>query len=135
MRTRMLIWGDLMLVFGMVLVTGCESGDAPGAGWEKTSHANTILFSRPTTGRAGAWSNHIAVPVSIDGGPTMAFLVDTGSPVTTLLMPLEFLSVPSVAARFKQPGQTTVQTLGGSTAAYRVQAASVTVGTARVAPF
>src|SRR5438046_2141907 len=72
---------------GIFLFAGCEVAPEPVAnttGSSPAPRAVTVPFHRPT-----AAGDHIAIPVSLDGGPVRSFIVDTGAPVTSIMVSKE----------------------------------------------
>jgi predicted aspartyl protease len=139
--THVQLSGLIFLAVALFLLYGCESedpgaSDAASASRRDTQWRQAVTASRPSVAAARTESanRHIAVPVSINGGPTMAFLVDTGAPRTTMFIPGELLNVPAISQRFKSADQT-MQGVGGAASAYRMRADSFAVGQTKVAPF
>jgi len=137
--------GLMSIVIVLFGINGCEADQngAVDAATPIASSRQEVAISRPTLltkttsahgGGSSGWNQHIAVPVSIDGGPALAFIVDTGSARTTMFVPSELLALPGVAARFKA-GDQTMQGVGGAEVGYRKTVRSFGVGQARVGPF
>ena len=92
---------------------------------------HVVTFVRPSQA-----ASHIAVPVSLNDGPPRAFILDTGAPVTTVLISKQLLKLASVAQRLDAATPTRIQGISGDAAtAYRTTAKSIAVGPTRVAPF
>jgi hypothetical protein len=92
-----------------------------------------IPFTHRTHGRGTNPTGHIVVAVRLGDSKPHAFLLDTGAPSTTVLMPREVLSIDAVARSLSDNSIVFVQGLTGTDLpAYRVATPSVTVGRARV---
>jgi hypothetical protein len=132
------------------ILAGCESGSGPATRTEAepvlassqlppSGQSNVIRFVRLGQGgkpHAGGAVGHIAIPVSLNGGPPRAFILDTGAPVTTVLISEELLSVPAVAKRLTAARPARIRGISGATAmAYETSAKSIAVGSYRVSHF
>lgn len=99
--------------------------------------SNVVTFTRPGEGPGRpAGSAHIAVPVSLNGGPPRAFLLDTGAPVTTVLVSREVLDTAAVSRKLERADAVHLQGISGAkVTAYRATARSIAVGSTRTGPF
>ena len=84
---------------------------------------HVVTFVRPSQA-----ASHIAVPVSLNDGPPRAFILDTGAPVTTVLISKQLLKLASVAQRLDAATPTRIQGISGDAAtAYGITAIPTTV--------
>lgn len=138
-------------------IAGCESGAARNPSTLRQPTADQVFvaaytqppvratsgkvyvvsFVRPSQDLAAAGGiAHVAVPVSLNDGPPRAFILDTGAPVTTVLISKRLLELAGVTQKLSGAPPTQIQGISGeSMAAYRATARSIAVGLTRVAPF
>src|SRR5262249_37805081 len=100
------------------------------------TRSHIVTFVRPGRDMARQGVAHVAVPVSLNDGPPRAFILDTGAPVTTVLISKRLFDSALVAQKLEEAAPTRVQGISGaSSTAYRATARSIAVGTTRVESF
>ena len=143
----MLLRGTIWCSILALIVAGCESGAVQNTSAAKrpadravaasfnqgpapTGRTHVVGFVRPGQDSAGHGGlAHIAVPVSLNDGPPRAFILDTGAPVTTVLISKDLLKLTSVAQKLEAASPTRIQGISGATAtAYRTTARSIPPG-------
>lgn len=155
-RIRMLYRGGLALFLLCLALAGCQTGvkqnttdAAAGSPAEQATLAafrqepsavggktHVVAFVRPGRDMTPYGVSHLAVPVSLNGGPPRAFVLDTGAPVTTILISKRLFDSALVAQKLNGAQPVRVRGISGATAtAYRVTAKSIAVGDLSVVPF